>query len=175
MSLGEEHVVAEHGIVGEEDAVNEHRGTINQYCEGRDRVLRNIGSHKWSRYSVSSKPGWCGYQRRRCMWQRYDVARRSEVRDQVLGAAVNITMSGDAHGHAGAISTIAREGVNVRIDPVDVYFLTVAHAVGDVDMRDEGHEGVWQAAVRFRRAEKIGYNLVTRRGWSPNRFCDLNV
>ena len=55
-SLGKEHAVAEHGIVGEEDAVNEHRGTINQNSERRGWVLRQISGHESSRNAVSSKP-----------------------------------------------------------------------------------------------------------------------
>ena len=84
-------------------------------------------------------------------------------------------MGGDTDSHAGTVSTVAWKGINIGRNTVNMDLFTVAHAVGYVDMRDKGNTGIQQGPSASAGTAKIGYNLVTRRGWSPNRFWDLEV
>ena len=74
---------------------------------------------------------------------------------------MDVTMGGDSNSHAGTISAVAWEGGNIGRNTIDMDLLTVAHAVGNVNMRNEGDTGIRQAAIFLCRTSEdrvqLGY------------------
>ena len=72
---------------------------------------------------------------------------------------MNVTKGGDTDSHAGTVSAVTWEGITIGCNTVYMDLFTVAHAVGYVDMRDEGNTGIRQAAISLRGASENGVQL----------------